>query len=330
MKRLSVLMFTLTALMFLSATSALAEKPIVLKISNQVSETTALNISLVHMAKILDQKSKGTMKMEVFPNGQLGSNRELLEQLQSGLLEMQAPSMAPLAGFNNAGAFLDMPFLFKDDAIAEKILDGEVGDYIFSELEKSNYIGLAWWTQGWRHLTTSKKEVHEPKDMKGLKIRVMENALHIALFSALGASPIPIAYSEILSSLQQGVVDGQENPYMNIKLSGFYEVQKYIIETGHVYDPIPILVSKPIWNKLSDQQKTWLKEAALEGRDYQRDLTRKMDADIKADLKKLGRNLIIELTPEQKARFRQAVEPIYKEWSPKFNGMLEKIKKLQN
>ena len=117
---------------------------------------------------------------------------------------------------------------------------------------------------------------------------------------------------------------------MNIKLSGFYEVQKFIIETGHVYDPIPILVSKPIWDKLTDQQKAWLKEAAIEGRDHQRDLTRKMDADIKAELIKLDRNVIIELTPEQKQRFRKAMDPVYKEWSPKFNGILEKIDKLQS
>lgn len=165
--------------------------------------------------------------------------------------------------------------------------------------------------------------------MKGLKIRVMENPLHIAHFKALGASPVPIAYSEILSSLQQGVVDGQENPYMNIKLSGFYEVQKYIIETGHVYDPIPILISKPIWDSLTPQQQQWLKEAAIEGREHERELTRKMDAEIKDDLKSNGRNVVIELTPEQKAQFRLAVEPVYKEWAPKYNWMVEKAEALQ-
>ncbi len=332
MKRLSLFLF-LAAWTLMSVSSVLAaqtaQKPIVLKISDQVSDTSALNIGLRHMADILAKKSGGTMKMEVFGNGKLGNNRETLEQLQSGVLEMQAPSIAPLSGFNKACEFLDMPYLFSDDKAAEKVLDGEVGDKIFDELKKSNYIGLAWWTQGWRHMTTSKKEVREPKDMKGLKFRVMENPLHIAHFKALGASPVPIAYSEILSSLQQGVVDGQENPYVNIKLSGFADVQPYIIETGHVYDPIPILVSKPIWDKLTDQQKQWLKEAAIEGRDYERDLTRKMDAEIKEELKKKGRNVIVELTPEQKAKFRAAVEPVYKEWSPKFNGMLEKVEKLQ-
>lgn len=329
MKRLSLLLIA-AAWLLLPVSSALAQRPIVLKISNQVSDTSALNISLTYMAEVLAKKSGGTMKMEVFPNGQLGSNRELLEQLQSGVLEMQAPSMAPLSGFNNVGEFLDMPYLFKDDTAAEKVLDGEVGDYIFAELEKSNYIGLAWWTQGWRHMTTTNREAREPADLKGLKFRVMENPLHIAHFKALGASPVPIAYSEILSSLQQGVVDGQENPYMNIKLSGFYEVQKYIIETGHVYDPIPILVSKPIWESLTPEQQKWLKEAAIEGRDHERNLTRKMDAEIKEELKNNGRNTVIELTPEQKAKFRAAVAPVYTEWSPKYNGLLEKVEKLQN
>ena len=327
MKRIALLV--ILTLLLLPAAPALAQRPIVFKTANQVTENSALNISLVRMGKILEEKSGGTMKIEVYPSGQLGSNRELLEQVQSGLLEMIAPSMAPLSGFNAVGEFLDMPYLFQDDASAEKVLDGEVGDYIFAELAKSNFIGLAWWTQGWRHMTTTKKEVHRPEDMRGLKIRVMENPLHIAHFKALGASPVPIAYSEILSSLQQGVVDGQENPYMNIKLSGFYEVQKYIIETGHVYDPIPILISKPIWDSLTPQQQQWLKEAAVEGREYERELTRTMDAEIKEDLKNNGRNVVIELTPEEKAQFRRAVEPVYKEWAPKYNGMVEKSEALQ-
>lgn len=329
MKRSIASILTLMLVVAMAGLAQAADKPIVLKISNQVTDTSALNLSLVEMGKILEQKSGGTMKLEVYPSGQLGSNRELLEQLQSGLLEMLAPSMAPISGFNKTGEFLDLPFLFKDEASAERILDGEVGDKIFAELEKSNFVGLAWWTQGWRHMTTKDREVHGPADMKGLKIRVMENPIYISFFKALGASPVPIAYSEILSSLQQGVVDGQENPYMNIKLSGFYEVQKYIIETAHVYDPIPILVSKPIWDQLTDQQKQWLKEATIEGRDIEREMTRKMDAEIKAELQKSGKNVVIDLAPEQRAQFRTAVEPVYTEWAPKYNGLVERVVELQ-
>jgi len=329
MKRLNLLLALLTALMILSVSPALAQKPIVLKITNVVAPDTPLNISLVRMSEILEAKSGGTLKLEVFPSGQLGNLRECLENLQAGTLEMMSPSLAALPSFTNAGEFLNMPYLFKDEESAEKVLDGEIGDAIFKELEKANFVGLAWAKQGMRHLTTTNREVHVPTDVKGLKIRTMDNPLHIAHFKALGASPIPMSMTELLSSLQQGVVDGQENPYVNIKLSGYYEVQKYIIETAHLYDPVLILASKPIWDKLTPQQQQWIREAAIEGAKYQRELTNKANAEIKEELKKNGRNVIIELTPEQWAQFRTAVEPVYKEYSPKYNGLVEKIEALQ-
>ncbi len=330
MKRLCMLLFALTALVLLSVSPALAaDKPVILKITNVVSPDTPLNLSLVKMSEILAAKSGGALKLEVFPSGQLGNLRECLENLQAGTLEMMSPSLAALASFTNAGEFLNLPYLFKNDLAAEKILDGEIGAAIFKDMEKANFVGVAWWTQGMRHLTTSNREVHVPADMKGLKIRTMDNPLHMAHFKALGASAIPMSMTELLSSLQQGVVDGQENPYVNIKLSGYHEVQKYIIETAHLYDPVLILASKPIWDKLTPQQQQWIREAAIEGAKYERDLTRKMDAEIKAELNKNGRNVIIELTPEQKAQFRAAVEPVYKEYSPKYNGVVEKIEALQ-
>jgi len=330
MNRLRLLLCALAALVLLSAAPVLAAgKPMVLKITNVVAPDTPLNVALVKMSEILDAKSGGTLKLEVFPSGQLGNLRECLENLQVGTLEMMSPSLAALPSFTNAGDFLNMPYLFKDEESAEKVLDGEIGDAVFKELEKANFIGLAWMKQGMRHLTTSNREVHAPADVKGLKIRTMDNPLHMAHFKALGASPIPMSMTELLSSLQQGVVDGQENPYVNIKLSGYHEVQKYIIETAHLYDPVLILASKPIWDTLTPQQRQWIRESAIEAAKYQRELTNKANAEIKEELKKNGRNVVIELTPEQWTAFRAAVEPVYKEYSPKYNGIVEKIEALQ-
>ena len=323
-----VLVLILTAL--LAGSAQAAEKALVLKAAHVLPEDSAFHLGLLEAARVLDQKSGGTMKIEIYSSGQLGDNRQLLEQLQTGLIDLQVNTYAVVSGsFTRAGEFFYLPFLFKDDRAVEQILDGEIGDEICAELEKINCVCLAWWTQGWRHLTTTNRAVQAPNDIKGLKIRTMDNPIFIDFFKTMGASPTPVSYSELLAALQQGVVDGQENPYMNIKQAGLYEVQKYIIETAHVYDPSPFFVSKHMWNQLNDQQKRWLKESAVEARDYMRELTRTMDAEIKAELLKNGKTVIIELTPEQKAEFRAAVEPVYQNWAPKYNGMVERIMELQ-
>ena len=330
MKRTFVSFFALILMATLAGPAQAAAKPMILKAAHTLPEDSGLHLGLVEAARILDEKSGGTMKIEIYSSGQLGDNRQLLEQTQTGLLDIQVNTLAVVSGsFSQAGEFFYLPFLFKNDRAVEQLLDGEIGNEIFAELEKVNLVGLAWWTQSWRHLTTTNREVRGPDDVKGLKIRTMDNPIYIDFFKALGASPTPISYSELLAALQQGVVDGQENPYLNIKQAGFYEVQKYIIETGHVYDVCPLFASKHLWDQLNEQQKQWVMEAAAGSRDYMRDVTRKLDADIKAELLKSGKNVIIELSPEQRAQFRAAVEPVYQKWAPKYGNIVERIEALQ-
>jgi tripartite ATP-independent transporter DctP family solute receptor len=307
------------------ATAAVAAPVKVLRQANSAPDNAPIPIALQKMSALLEQKSGGTMKMENFSNSQLGTARECLESVQSGVIDITSQTLAAMGGFTDAGLIFDLPYLFKTEASAEKILDGPIGQAIFKKMEDAGFIGLAWLSQGWRHLTTSKTEVHRPADMAKLKIRVMENPLHIAHFQALGASPTPMAYSEVLTSLQQGVIDGQENPYVNIKLSGIYEVQKYIIETGHIYDPNPLVMSKVVWDGLSADEQKWIMEAATEAKIYERELTREMDGEIKEEFKKGNRNVVIELTPDERAAFRAAVEPVYKEWGPRFGDILTQI-----
>ncbi|GHV33101.1 ABC transporter substrate-binding protein [Synergistales bacterium] len=301
----------------------------VLKQANSSPDDAPMPLALAKMAEILERKSNGALKMEIFSNSQLGTARECLESVQSGVIDITSQTLAAMGGFTDAGLIFDLPYLFKTEEDAERILDGPIGQTILKNMESAGFVGLGWYSQGWRHLTTTKKEVHAPSDMVGLKIRVMENPLHIAHFKALGASPIPMAYSEVLTSLQQGVIDGQENPYVNIKLSGLYEVQKYVIETAHIYDPIPLVISKVVWDSMSADEQKWTLEAAEEGKIYERELTRKMDAEIKGEFQKGGRNVVIELTPDERAAFRQAVESVYQEWGPRFGDVLQQILKSQ-
>ena len=330
MKRTFVSILALILVTALGGLAQAAEKKLVLKAAHVLPEDSGLHLGLVETARVLEEKSGGTMTLDIYSSGQLGDNRQLLEQLQAGLIDVQINTLAVVSGsFSKAGEFFYLPFLFKDDRAVEQILDGEIGDEICAELEKIDCICLAWWTQGWRHLTTTNREVHEPGDLKGLKIRTMDNPIFIDFFKALGASPTPVSYSELLAALQQGVVDGQENPYLNIKQAGFHEVQKYIIETTHVYDPSPLFVSRHMWEQLNDQQRQWLKEASYAAAVYMRDLTRNLNNDIKEELIKSGKTTVIELTPEQRARFRAAVEPVYQKWSPNYNGMVERIEAMQ-
>lgn len=308
---------------------AASEGVLVLRLGHVVDDKSGIQVGAEKMAEILAEKSGGKIKLEIYPHSQLGGNREMLESLQAGVLEMQAPAVAFLGGFNELTKILDLPYLFKNNEAAEYVLDGDVGKEILAALQDSGFVGLGWWTQGWRHLTTSKRAVHKPEDMKGLKIRVMENALHIEHFKALGASPIPMAYSEVLTSLQQGVIDGQENPYQNIKQAGFFEVQQYIIETGHIYDPIPVLFSKALWDNLTADQQKIISEAAMEATRYQRDYTYNLEAGIRKEILKGGKNTVIQLTPEERAEFLKAVQPVFEKHSEQFGEYVKRIMEAQ-
>ncbi|HHW07219.1 MAG TPA: DctP family TRAP transporter solute-binding subunit [Clostridia bacterium] len=286
-------------------------QPIVLRLGHNVTEATALHRGALEFAKLVEQKSNGTIKVDVFPNATLGDNRQMLEGMQLGSVDMCLPNLSNIAGFTDKTAVFELPYLFKNEAAAEAVFDGPIGDELFADLEKSGLVGLAYWTQGWRHITTSNREVRKPEDMKGLKFRTMENERHMQHFNALGASAIPMAFSELYSSLQQGIIDGQENPYVNIYLNGLYECQKYITETGHIYDAIPLLISKITWDKLTPEQQQILREAAKEVTSLEREMSREDDRKYKQAIIDSGKCQIIELTPEERQAFRDAAQVVY-------------------
>ena len=308
--------FVISAVMALMMASAAfagqAEAATTLRLGHVVADNSSLDKGLDYFAKLVSDKSGGELKIQVFPNSSLGDNTAMMEQLQFGSLDMMAPSVAALSGFTPSTAVFDLPYLFKNEAAAEEVLDGPLGDSIGKALEPQGFHLLGWMTQSWRHLTCN-KEVKKPADVAGIKIRTMDSKYHMAHFNTLGASAIPMAMSELYTALQQGTIDAQENPYTNIVNSRFYEVQDYVVETGHIYDACPLIVSTITWKRLDDDQKKIITEAAAEAVKWERAEVRKDDDTNRELVKKSGTN-VIQLTPEQRAEFRKAAQPVYDEF----------------
>lgn len=285
-----------------------------MKLAVVTSEDRSLTKGLVKFGELVESKTNGSIKVEVYPNGQLGGDREVFESLQFGSIQGTTMSTGPIAQFVPKFNVFDLPFLFPNSEVAYEVLDGKIGSDLLAELESQNVIGLNYWENGFRHLTNGVKEVKTPDDVKGLKIRTLENDLHMDIWSELGANPTPMAFTELFAGLQQGVVDGQENPVGNVTANKFYEVQKYLSKTGHVYNASPFLISKDFWNTLSDEEKKAVQEAADEARDHQRELNQKEDEDGYKFLTENGMT-ITDITDEEKDAFLEKVKPVYEKYS---------------
>ncbi len=268
--------------------------------------------SLQHFKEIVEKNSGGKIEVVLFHSSQLGDDRTMMEALKMGTQEMTCPSTAPMTAFVNAFKIYDLPFIFANEEVADFILDGPVGKKLLDMLPGQGLVGLAYWENGFRMLTNSSRPVVTPEDLKGMKVRTMENPIHLAAFRTMGANPTPMAFGELFSAMQQKVVDGQENPWGTIFLQNFFEVQKYATDTGHVYSPFVLLISKKFWDKLPDDMKAVVQDAADQAKVHNRALNRKMNAEYLEKLKEKMEVTI--LTPEQKAAFQKACQPIYEQF----------------
>lgn len=325
-KSLFVTFVALLSTIILAASAVAAPKPMILRIGHVVTEDGIEQLASLKFKEILEKRSDGTIRVEIYPNGQMGQNRELIESMQAGVLDAGLPALPALGGFTDATKVFDLLYLFNNRKEAEKILDGPIGKKVEEEVKKSGVMILSWWSQGFREATSNRKFT-SPSELKGLKIRVMDNPLHIEAWNTLGASAIPMAFSEVLTSLQQGVLDAQENPYQNIVQSGFDKVQKYIIETDHLYGPLPLVFSVRIWDKLTPEQQQMLKEAADETKIWAREECERVNSNLREGIINSKTSEVIQLTDEQKNEFRKQLIPMYKKYAPSLNGMLEEIYK---
>ncbi len=292
------------------------------KLGNATAPDHAYNVGARKYAELVAQRTGNKVKIDIYPATQLGNERDLVEGLQLGTVDLVVTSTGPLGGFVPKMFVVDLPFLFRDKEHAYKVLDGPIGKGLLDSFSPKGIKGLAFWENGFRHITNNVRPVEKPADLKGIKIRTMENKIHLATFRAFGASPTPMAWGEVYTALQQKTIDAQENPIAIIYTAKIAEVQKYLALTGHFYSPSPILMSEKSYSSLpKDIQKIML-ETAVECATFERNLLRDDEAKQLAELKAKG----MQVTTPNKKPFQQAAASVYKEFESQFGKeMIDKI-----
>lgn len=294
----------------MAAGAAFAEAEYTIKVGYIGSESHPTMQAMKTFAENVGSGSGGKIKVELYPNAQLGGDRELCEGVQMGTIQMAIPSTSALAGFDKRIQVLDLPYLFTTREAAFEAVDGELGQKLNSYLEKKGFFVLGYQENGFRHVTNSKRPVKTPADLKGLKIRTMENPMHLAFFKELGANPTPMSWGELYTALQQGTVDAQENPYAMIDDGKFYEVQKYVSETGHVFSYEIIIANKKFMEKLPEDLRKLVVDEAGKAIATQRESMKNEELKFKDKVIKGGLTAN-ELSPEDKKPFVEATKKVY-------------------
>jgi tripartite ATP-independent transporter DctP family solute receptor len=287
----------------------------VMKISISIAQNSHQGIAIDTFGKEVEKRTGGRYKVQSFYSGSLGGERESIEAVQLGTQELTFSSTGPVPNFVPEAKILDIPFLFRDKAHARAVLDGPIGQEMLAKFEPKGFKALAWGENGIRHMTNSKRSVNAPEDLKGLKMRTMENPVHVAAYKGLGIVTTPMAFPEVFTALQQGTVDGQENPLSVIMASKFDQVQKHLTLTGHVYSPGIFLMSKPAFDKLSAADKQAFLDAAKEGVKANRARVDEDDAKGVTELRSKGMTVIENV---DKAKFVAMLAPVNAEFEKQF------------
>jgi len=274
-----------------------------LRVSNGVSKEHPMGNGLAKMGECTLAKSGGKLKLTPYWDGALGNDLTATQSVRTGQIEMVLTSTAPLVGILPELGVFDLPFLFNNEKEADQLLDGKVGDWFAAKLPAVGVVNLAWWENGFRHTTNSKRPITKVEDFEGVKMRVMQNNIFIDTFKTLGSNAVPMAFSEVYSALETKTVDGQENPYTNIENMKFYEVQKYLTLTKHAYSPTLVLLSKKAWDSMSAQEQGVLKDCAAVGREEQRKVNRAKGDQSVANLRSKGMQ-VNEISPAEMGRIR--------------------------
>ncbi len=287
-----------------------------IRIAYLVSEEQSSHLAAVTYKEKLEKESDGRLKVELYPNGQLyASDREAIEAVQLGNIEMTIPALAPLASFNKKFLVFDLPFLFNDHEAAYKALDGELGQELLKELETNDLKGLVFAENGFRNMSNNTGPIEKPEDLKGLKFRTLENPVHTATFKSFGANASPFAFGELYTALQQKTYDAMESPISLYYTNKFYEVQDYLTMTGHVYAATILLMNNDFYNGLPKDLQELVVKASEEYRTEQREIAQKQDVEFLEKLKENGMK-VNELTAEQRELFREAAKSVYDQYVP--------------
>lgn len=302
---------TLLATTALATTAALAQfSDRNIKITNGVNADHPVGAGVKKMEEILTARSGGKMKLNAFWGGSAGGDLQATQALRAGTQEMVVTSSSPLVGIVKELGVFDLPFLFGNEREVDQVLDGPAGAYFNKKLEEAGLVNLAYWENGFRNLTNSKKPVAKVEDFDGLKVRVMQNNIFLDTFKTLGTNAVPMAFGEVFTALETKTIDGQENPFVTINTSKFFEVQKHLSITRHAYTPFLVLYSKRLWDQLSPAEQAALREAAIEGQKVQRATIRANDGKALQALREKGMT-VTEVTPAEQRRMFEKVKPVY-------------------
>lgn len=313
---------TLAVMGFVAAGAASAQTTFKMNIS--VPQNSHYGVAVDKFAEEVEKRTEGRYKIQNFYASALGNEREAIEAVQLGTLDLVLTSTGPVPNFVPDLAILDIPFLFRDYDHARSTLDGPVGQELLTKFEPVGIKALAWAENGFRHMTNSQRSVRSPEDLKGLKMRTMENPIHMEAYKGFGIIPTPMAISEVFTALQQGTVDGQENPVSVIQAWKFDQVQKHLTLTGHVYSPAVILMNKGLWDGLSDEDKQHFLEASKEAVSANRARIDKDEQNGVAYLRSKGMEVVEDV---DRSEFQKALEPVFAGFSKKFGA--DEIRRLQ-
>lgn len=289
--------------------AAIAQTPKVMRIGLATAATHIQNNGSEAFKAFIEDRTKGAIKVEIYPGAQLGDNKAMLDSVKFGAVDGIFPSPADLGNINKDFNIMNFPFLFPSQEVANRVTDGPWGAKLLASLDRYGYKGLAIVDSGFRHTTNSKRPIKSLDDFKGLKIRMQPNPLHLDIFRALGANPAPLSFAELFSALQQGVMDGQENPLNNIYASKLHEVQKFVTLDGHIYDTNIFLVGKTFHDKLTPEQQALFQEGAKIIVQTMRKALKEKDDAALAGMKAAGLE-VTDVSPEFRAKLVEAVKPV--------------------
>ena len=292
---------------------ASAQQPIVVKFSHVVAVDTPKGKAAEYFKKLAEERTKGRVKVELYPNSSLFKDGEEMEALQLGSVQMLAPSLAKFGplGVRDFEVF-DLPYMFDNYEELHKVTDGPVGAKLLKKLESKGIVGLAYWDNGFKVMSAN-KPIRGPADYKGLKMRIQSSKVLGDEMKALGAIPQVMAFSEVYQSLQTGVVDGTENPPSNFYTQKMHEVQKYLALTEHGYLGYAVIVNKKFWDALPADVRATLETAMKDATKLANDIAKKENEDSIEAVRKSGRTEIIKLTAAEKAALKKALTPVHKE-----------------
>ncbi len=307
MKR--VFLKSLIATVALAAMGVASAQEKTIKFANQNVAGHPIVQGMEKFKEIVEKNSGGKIKVNLFPGGTLGSDQANVSAIQGGTLEMASMNSGIFASQVKDFAVFDFPFMFASGKEADTVVDGAFGKKMHAKLEEKGLIGLAYYELGFRNLTNGKRAINKVSDIEGLKLRVIPNPINVDWVKALGANPTPLPWPEVYAALEQGAVDGQENPVATINGAKLYEVQKHLALTGHQYNPQSVVISKKFWDTLNAAEKKILSDAATESAKFQRATARTLEASLLENLKKNGMQVTTLPAPEM-AILRDKMKPV--------------------